>query len=201
MTFQAVGELAAFANNAVTQADHLIALAGQGLNWMKHTLPSQHLKVGLPMFDMTQQFFIGGSLDGNPKPNSTVTTIGEVLSEENHQKAIQWLAISCLVEICSFWSSNTRKMLANELGIAEPKYFKEPVLEAAVLRRNDYIHNLGYARNLLHNAGPFLAIEEGGLIRVSQDELRDLRTYIVTSLPKLEPSQWRQYAFGKKPDS
>ena len=89
MTFQAVRELVAFANNAVTQADHLIALAGQGLNWMTHTLSSQHLKVGLPRFDTTQQFFIGGSLDGSPRPNSTVTTIGEVLSEENHQKAIQ----------------------------------------------------------------------------------------------------------------
>lgn len=201
MSLQAVGELAVFANNAVTQAYHLIALAGQGLNWMKHTLPSQHLKTGLPRFDLTQQFFIGGSLDGNPKPNSTVATIGEVLFEENHQEAIQWLAISCLVGICFFWSPNTRKELANELGIAEQKYFKEPVLAAAVLRRNDYIHNLGYARNRLHDVGPFIAIEEGALIRVSQEELRGFRTHIVASLPKLEPSQWRQYEFGKKPNS
>lgn len=198
MSLQAVTELAAFATNAVTQADRLIALAGQGLNWMKHELPSQHLRIGLPGLDPDQKFFIGGSQDGNPKPNSTVTTIGDVLSDQNLEEAVQWLTVSCLIEICSFWSSNTRKALAAELGIAEPKYFNEPVLKAAVLRRNDCIHSLGNARKQLEAVGPFGAIEIGSPIRITPDELRDFRGYLSDSLPRISSVKWIGFARGKR---
>jgi len=198
MSLNAVTELAAFATNAVTQADRLIALAGQGLNWMKQTLPSEYIRIGLTGLDPSQRFFIGGSEGGNPKSNSTITTIGEVLSDQNYEEAIQWLTVSCLVEICSFWRSNTCKVLAAELGIAEPKHFKEPVLEAAVLRRNDYIHNLGKAGHLLLATGPFAAIQEGDLIQISQDELRDFRNFLASSLLDIEPSEWIDFASGKK---
>ena len=198
MSLKALTELAAFATNAVTQADRLIALAGQGLNWMKQTLPSEYIRIGLTGLDPSQRFFIGGSEDENPKSNSTITTIGEVLSDQNHDEAIQWLTVSCLVQICSLWSSDTRKALAAELDIPEPKYFKEPVLEAAVLRRNDYIHNLGNAGRLLRAVGPFAAIQDGDPIQIGQDELRDFRNYLASSLLDIEPSEWIDFASGKK---
>jgi len=198
MTLKALIELAAFATNAVTQADRLIALSGQGLNWMKQTLPSEYIRIGLASLDPSQKLLIGGSEDGNPKSNSTITTIGEMLSDQNHEEATQWLTVSCLVEICSFWSSNTRKVLAAELHIPEPRFFKEPVLEAAVLRRNDYIHNLGNAGRLLRAVGPFTAIQDGNPIQIGQDELRDFRNYLASSLLDIHASKWINFASGKE---
>ncbi len=198
MPLKAVIELAMFTTNAVTQAVRLIALAGQGLNWIKYKLSSQHLKIRITKFDPNQKFIIGGSLDGSPMPNSTIATIGEVLSDQNHREEVKWLTVSCLVETCSDWSTKNRKALAAELSISEPKYFQEPVLEAAILRRNDYIHNLGDARCRLDKLGPFMAIQESAPIRISQDELRDFRAHIASSLLKVESGRWVQFAVGNK---
>ena len=198
MPFQAITKLALYAVNAVTQADRLIALSSQGLTWMKRELPAHHLQAGLHVFDPSLQFLIGGSQNGNPKPNSTVTTIGDLLSDQNLEEAVQWLTVSCLIEICSFWSTNTRKALAAELGIAEPNHFSEPVMKAAVLRRNDCIHSLGNARKQLEAAGPFRVIESGSPIRITPDELRDFRDYLSDSLPRISSVEWIGFARGKR---
>jgi len=95
-------------------------------------------------------------------------------------------------------SSNTRKALAAELGIAEPKYFNEPVLKAAVLRRNDCIHRLGNAIKQLEAVGPFGMIEVGSPIRITTDELRDFRGYLSDYLPRISSFEWIGFARGKR---
>jgi hypothetical protein len=198
MTFKAVEALAEFADEAVLHADRLIALSGQGLNWIAEIAPRAQVEAGLPAPDMSKRFFIGEMESNMPKPNATVTTLGDITSKDRLDDALSWLTAACLIEICAYWRSEAQARLAEELHIGNPKYFEEPVLEAAVLRRNEYIHGFRYSRKDLPELSPFSKVTKQDQIVITQNELRDFRDYIVNDLAGVTAGEWSAFAVMKR---
>lgn len=198
MTFKAVEALAEFADEAVLHADRLIALSGQGLNWIAEIAPKAQVEAGLPAPDMSKRIFIGEMESNMPKPNATVTTLGDITSKDRLDDALSWLTAACLIEICAYWRSEAQPRLAEELHIGNSKYFEEPVLEAAVLRRNEYIHGFRYSREDLPELSPFSKVTKHDQIVITQNELRDFRDYIVNDLAGVTAGEWSAYAVKKR---
>ena len=198
MTFKAVEALAEFADEAVLHADRLIALSGQGLNWIAEIAPRAQVEAGLPAPDMSKHFFIGEMESNMPEPNATVTTLGDITSKDRLDDALSWPTAACLIEICAYWRSEAQARLAEELHIGNPKYFEEPVLEAAVLRRNEYIHGFRHARKDLPELPPFSRVTKHDQIVITQNELRDFRDYIVNDLAGVTAGEWSAFAVMKR---
>ena len=198
MTFKAIEALAEFADEAVLHADRLIALSGQGLNWIAEIAPRAQVEAGLPAPDMSKRIFIGEMESNMPKPNATVTTLGDITSKDRLDDALSWLTAACLIEICAYWRSEAQARLAEELHIGNPKYFEEPVLEAAVLRRNEYIYGFRYSREDLPEPSPFSKVTKHDQIVITQNELRDFRDYIVNDLAGVTAGEWSAYAVKKR---
>ena len=198
MTFKAVEALAEFADEAVLHADRLIALSGQGLNWIAEIAPRAQVEAGLPAPDMSKRFFNGEMESNMPRPNATVTTLGDITSKDRLDDALAWLTAACLIEICAYWRSEAQARLAEELHIGNLKYFKEPVLDAAVLRRNEYIHGCRYSRKDLPELSPFSKVTKQDQIVITQNELRDFRDYIVNDLAGVTAGEWSAFAVMKR---
>jgi hypothetical protein len=198
MTLKALESLAEFANEAVLHADRLIALSGQGLNWITEIAPRAQVDAGLPAPDMSKRFFIGEMESNMPAPNASVTTLGDITSKDRLDDAFSWLTAACLIEICAYWRSEAQARLAEELHIGNLKYFEEPVLVAAVLRRNKYIHGFRHSRKDLPELPPFSKVAKHDQIAITQNELRDFRDYIVNDLADVTPADWSAYAVKKK---
>jgi hypothetical protein len=192
-----VRAFSSFADEAVLHTDRLIALSGQGLQWMADTAPKPQVAAGLTEPDLTKRIFIGAMEAEGPKQNSTVTTLGDIVSAERLDNATSWLTVACLIEICAYWQSEVKVQLAAALKIPGVKQFREPVLEAAVLRRNEYIHGFKYCRKDLPAIGPFLQVSMGEPVCVSQEELRDFRDYLLNGLPRVTREEWSAYATFK----
>jgi hypothetical protein len=186
-----------FADQAVLHTDRLIALSGQGLKLIADSAPKAQVAAGLPEPDLTKRIFIGAMEADRPKRNATVTTLGDILSAERLDNATSWLTVACLIEICAYWQSEAKVQLGAALKISGVKQFREPVLEAAVLRRNEYIHGFKYCRTDLPAIGPFLQVSRGEPVCVSQDELRDFRDYLLNELPRVTREEWSAYAAFK----
>ncbi len=198
MAFKSVEALAEFADEAVLHADRLIALSGQGLNWIAEIAPRAQVEAGLPAPDMSRRFFIGEMESNMPKPNATVTTLGDITSKVRLGDALAWLTAACLIEICAYWRSEAQARLAEELHIGNLKYFEEPVLEAAVLRRNEYIHGFRYSRKDLPELSPFSKVTKHDQIVITQNELRDFRDYIVNDLAGVTAGEWSAFGVMKR---
>ena len=198
MTFKAVESLAEFADEAVLHADRLIALSGQGLNRIAELAPRAQVEAGLPAPDMSKRFFIGEMESNMPKPNASVTTLGDITSKDRLDDALSWLTAACLLEICAYWRSEAQARLADELNIGNLKYFEEPVLEAAMLRRNEYVHGFRHSRKDLPELHPFSKVAKHDQIVITQNELRDFRDYIVNDLSGVTATEWLAYAVKKR---
>ena len=198
MTFKAVEALAEFSVEAVLHVDRLITLSGQGRNRIAEIAPRAQVEAGLPAPDMSKRFFIGEMESNMPKPNATVTTLGDITSKDRLDDALAWLTAACLIEICAYWRSEAQPKLAEELHIGNLEYFKEPVLEAAVLRRNEYIHGFRHSRKELSELPPFSRVTKHDQIAITQNELRDFRDYIVYNLADVTATEWLAYAVKKR---
>ena len=198
MTFKAVEALAEFSVEAVLHVDRLITLSGQGRNRIAEIAPRAQVEAGLPAPDMSKRFFIGEMESNMPKPNATVTTLGDITSKVRLDDALSWLTAACLIEICAYWRSEAQARLAKELHIGNLKYFDEPVLEAAVLRRNEYIHGFRHSRKDLPELRPFSRIAKHEQIVITQNQLRDFRDYIVNDLAGVTAGEWSAFAVIKK---
>ena len=147
---------------------------------------------------MSKKFFIGEMESNMPKANATVTTLGNITSKDRLDAAFSWLTAACLIEICAYWRSEAAARLAEELHIGNLKYFEEPVLVAALLRRNEYIHGFRYSRKDLPELAPFSKVTKNDQIVITQNELRDFRDYIVNGLTDVTAAGWASYAVKKK---